>query len=192
MNGALKNVFVGLLYPAILGAIAYNFLDKIVSQTAQTASIAICIAVVIHYAVDYTYTATFTTKSNYNAVAAIFDFFIIASLFVAGNSVWDSGLIRIYLLFPAMVFTKIWTLFWDRAVFKEFQRLPCDLFFLVVYLICALIFCPCIAIPSGTESLLKSSPRLYLVPSISIFLDAFFYGLHIFKKSGHKLVGWGN
>jgi len=190
MNGALRNVFIGLVYPAILGAIAYNLLDKIVYQNAQLASIAICITVVIHYVVDYAYTATFTTKSNYNWLTAMCDILIITSLFVAGNSVWDAGLIKNYWLFPAMVLTKIGTLGWDKTTSKKFERLPYDLFFLVVYIICALIFCPRIAIPGGTESLLKSSPPLYLVPVVFIFLDALFYGLHIYKKC--KLFGGGN
>lgn len=192
MNGVWKNVVVGLVYPAVLGAIAYNLFDKIVSQSAQIAPTAICIAVVIHYVVDYTYTATFTTKGNYNVLPAILDFFIIASLFVAGNSIWDSGLITSYFLFPAMVATKLWTLLWDKAVFERCQRFPWDLGFLITYLICALVFCPRIAIKSGTDALLKSSQLLYLLPSILIFLDAFFYALHIYKKSGHKLIRRGN
>jgi len=183
---------MGLVYPAFLGAIAYKLLEKSISEPVQIPSVAICSAVVIHYAVDYAYTVTYSSNGKYNLAAAIFDFLIIGSLFVAGNSVWDSNVIEIQWLFPAMVFTKIFTLAWDWFVFKEFQRFKWDVGFGTAYLVCALAFFPYIGVPTGTASLLQLRPPIFILPFILICLDATFYARHIYKRRKRRQTEQSN
>ena len=112
MNGLLKNLVVGLFYPAVLGAISYKLLDIII-DSPKIPTIVFGFAIVFHYVMDYVCTAT-ETKSNYNWRSLIFDFMIIMALFVASNSIWNPVAIEIHVLFSAMVATKIGTLFWDQ------------------------------------------------------------------------------
>lgn len=183
-----KNI-IGLFYPAVLGGIIYQLGTATAEGPVPISSILICVAIIFHYAVDYTATFALTdrkkTERNYNKRATICDFIIIAALFIAANSIFPASVFPIYALFFAMAATKLFTILWDCSVFGEAQRLWCDVGFGGVYLLSAI----CVVVKHvETGMLLHTCTFLFLWPLLLILTDAGFYAHHLSK---HHLSGRG-
>jgi len=176
-----KTVVIRLLYPATLGAIVYQFFWQIfyVSPIPSSISLLATLAVILHYLMDYTYTAisasTNQNTTEYKGLTALCDFLIICSLFIAANSVWNPRFITIEWLLPAMAFTKVCTLGWDRSAYGRFLRCGWDFFFLALYSVSGITFIYRFYILSSVETYLY-------VASISITIDTLGYAVYIFRE----------
>jgi hypothetical protein len=84
MNNKPFNLVVGLLYPAVLGTIIYNFVDNF--DMMNIGKYPFVALILILYVLDYLYTNTEKIKDDYSWWNAIFDFFIISCSFVAINA----------------------------------------------------------------------------------------------------------
>lgn len=176
-----QTIIIGLLYPAVLGAIIYQLLANVLysTQIPSLASILVCVSIAFHYLWDYAFTVREVVSRQstikYNLKTAIFDFLIIASLIVAANSLWHPRFITINCLLLAMAGAKVCTIGWDLAAYQKLLRPSWDILFLVLYLVSGIGFI------LHFPLLFKLETYLYLAFAL-ITIDAAEYAFYIFRR----------
>ncbi len=93
-NAKLYVLMANLLYPAVHGTLLYTLMQAIVDSASLTdpnvmlqrhAEVVFLMCLVVHFAVDYLYTIINERKPDYELPQFLFDFVIVACLFLAGS-----------------------------------------------------------------------------------------------------------
>ena len=105
----MYTLVIGLFYPAVLGSILFNFIDKFKVEEISFKYFLFFLIITV-YSFDYLYTATVDVKKDYSTVHGIIDIIIIILLFLSTKSLMNETISNIPLLF---VFTKLLALLWE-------------------------------------------------------------------------------
>ncbi len=158
-----EKVIIGFLYPAVLGAIIYEWFSQAVQPIAPILPLMLGLAIIMHYCTDYAYSVMALDKKKYNIRAALCDLVIIIALFVANKSIWDGDRITMDFLFISMAGTKVGAIFWDLSMYPKLLMPKWDKTFLGIY--GALAICSILG--------------LVLQHKIELFIPQYFYSLYI-------------
>ena len=167
VSDRLHSASVGFLYPAILGSTIYGVIDYLILGNNVKFDFQVwlglftALAIVTLYYCDMVFTNSEESKEGYSIEQFIYELLIVFSLFPAVQAAVGNEEFLKSVPFPAvtyLAFAKFFCVLWELRAPSSQNKcaiISFGTFFILYFLIAALIFCGCLTPPfSGVLTLL--------------------------------------
>jgi hypothetical protein len=178
----LHNLVYGLLYPAFLGSLIYNYVDQ--RQSMRLEATLVLIFLLLLFALDFVYSLAKVVMENYSIAQFAIDLIVVVLLYIAAKSIPGERLFIGFAPWGALALSRAAAALWEEY---QYQRLRAaavlDRSRRHANSDWILTFCYLIVGQIGWNSDEKTSAYSLLIAPL--FLDVFVY-LYNMSKPGRK------